>query len=153
MLSLKDFIHGPYIKCPKCGKNSFSVSIICDHHYFRRCTECYYPDSSKGEKSVKYMLPQLNKKVIYIDQFAISNMMKFLNPATKSHKKVKDDIFWGKLFEQLHTLCKLQLIICPDSDMHETESLLAPNYEPLKRIYELLSHGISFQSHERKSVV
>ena len=148
MLSLKDFVHGPYIKCPKCGKNSFSVSIICDHHYFRRCTECYYPDPSKGEKSVKYMLSQLNKKVIYIDQFAISNMMKFLNPATKSHKKVKDDIFWGKLFEQLHTLCKLQLIICPDSDMHETESLLAPNYESLKRIYELLSNGISFQSHE-----
>ena len=148
MLSLKDFIHGPYIKCPKCGKNSFSVSIICDHHYFRRCTECYYPDPSKGEKSHKYLLPKLNKKVIYIDQFAISNMMKFLNPATKSHRKVKGDIFWGKLFEQLHTLCKLQLIICPDSDMHETESLLAPYYESLKRIYELLSNGISFQSHE-----
>ena len=148
MLSLKDFINGPYIKCPKCGENSFSVSVICDNHYFRRCIECYYPDSSKGEKSVKYMLPQLNKKVIYIDQFAISNMMKFLNSATKSHKKVKNDIFWGKLFEQLHTLCKLQLIICPYSDMHETESLLAPNYESLKRIYELLSNGISFQSHE-----
>jgi len=148
MLSLKDFIHGPYIKCPKCGKNSFSVSIICDHHYFRRCTECFYPDPSKGEKGVKYPLPKLNKKVIYIDQFAISNMMKFLNPSVKSHEKVKADIFWGKLFEQLNTLCKLQLIICPDSDMHETESLLAPYYKSLKRMYELLSNGISFQSHE-----
>jgi len=148
MLSLKDFIHGPYIKCPKCGKNSFSVSVICDHHYFRRCTECYYPDSYKGEKSVKYLLPKLNKKVIYIDQFAISNMMKFLNPSVKSHMKVKTDNFWGKLFGQLNNLCKLQLIICPDSDMHETESLLAPYYKPLKRIYELFSHGISFQSHE-----
>jgi len=148
MLSLKDFIHGPYIKCPKCGKNSFSVSIICDHHYFRRCTECFYPDPSKGEKGVKYPLPKLNKRIIYIDQFAISNMMKFLNPSAKSHKKVKEDIFWGKLFRQLHTLCKLQLIICPDSDIHEAESLLAPYYKPLKRIYELFSHGISFQSHE-----
>ena len=148
MISLKDFIHGPYIKCPKCGKNSFSVSIICDHHYFRRCTECFYPDPSKGEKGIKYPLPKLNKKVIYIDQFAISNMMKFLNPSTKSHEKVKGDIFWGKLFRQLHTLCKLQLIICPDSDMHKTESLLAPYYESLKRMYELFSNGISFQSHE-----
>ena len=137
MLSLKDFIHGPYIKCPKCGENSFSVSIICDHHYFRRCTECYYPDPSKGEKNHKYLLPKLNKKVIYIDQFAISNMMKFLNPSVKSHEKVKADIFWGKLFEQLNTLCKLQLIICPDSDMHETEPLLVPYYKSLKRIYEL----------------
>lgn len=75
-------------------------------------------------------------------------MMKFLNPATKSHRKVKGDVFWGKLFEQLHTLCKLQLIICPDSDVHETESLLVPYYKPLKRMYELLSYGISFQSHE-----
>ena len=72
-------------------------------------------------------------------------MMKFLNPATKSHRKVKGDIFWGKLFEQLHTLCKLQLIICPDSDMHETESLLAPYYESLKRIYELLSMVFLFK--------
>ncbi len=147
-MRLKDFIHGPNVKCPKCGKNSFSVAIICDHHYFRRCTECYYPDSHKGEKSVKYLLPKLNKKVIYIDQFAISNMMKFLNPSVKSHEKVKKDNFWGKLFGQLNNLCKLQLIICPDSDMHENESLLAPYYKPLKRIYELFSHGISFQSHE-----
>jgi len=148
MLSLKDFIHGPYIKCPKCGKNSFSVAIICDHHYFRRCTECFYPDYCKGEEGVKYQLPKLNKKVIYIDQFAISNMMKFLNPSVKSHEKVKADIFWGKLFEQLNTLCKLQLIICPDSDIHETESLLAPYYESLKRMYELFSHSLSFKSHE-----
>ncbi len=148
MLSLKDFIHGPYIKCPKCGKNSFSVAIICDHYYFRRCTECFYPDHNKGEKSVKYLLPKLNKKVIYIDQFAISNMMKFLNPSVKSHENVKKDNFWGKLFGQLNSLCKLQLIICPDSDMQETESLLAPYYKPLKRIYELFSHGISFRSHE-----
>jgi len=148
MIDIKDFIHGPYVKCPKCGKNSFSVAIICDHHYFRRCTECLYPDYYKGEEGVKYPLPKLNKKVIYIDQFAISNMMKFLNPSVKSHEKAKADIFWGKLFEQLNTLCKLQLIICPDSDMHETESLLAPYYESLKRMYELLSTGISFQSHE-----
>jgi len=148
MISLKDFIHGPYIKCPKCGKNSFSVSIICDHHYFRRCTECFYPDPSKGEKGVKYPLPKLNKRIIYIDQFAISNMMKFLNPSAKSHKKVKEYIFWGKLFRRLHTLCKLQLIICPDSDTHEAESLLAPYYKPLKRIYKLFSNGNSFYSHE-----
>ena len=148
MIDIKDFIHGPYVKCPKCGKNSFSVAIICDHHYFRRCTECLYPDYYKGEEGVKYPLPKLDKKVIYIDQFAISNMMKFLNPSTKSHTKVRADIFWGKLFEQLNTLCKLQLIICPDSDMHDTESLLAPYYESLKRMYELLSTGISFKSHE-----
>lgn len=145
-ISPKDFINGPYIKCPKCGKNSFGILMICDHHYNRRCSECYYPQGH--EPLVTYPLPPLHKKVVYIDQFAISNMMKFLNPNTKAHQKGKVNSFWGMLFERLDTLCKLQLIICPDSDFHKYESLLAPFYESLKRMYELLSHGVSFYGHE-----
>ena len=142
----KDFIHGPYIKCPRCNKNSFGILMICDHHYCRRCAECYYPRGD--EPAAKYPLPELNKKIIYIDQFAISNMMMFLNPSTKAYQRRRVDPFWGKLFEKLDTLCKLQLVICPDSDFHRDESLLAPFYEPLKRMYELLSHGVSFYNHK-----
>lgn len=146
-ISPKDFIHGPYLKCPKCGKNTFGVLMICEHHYCRRCSECLYPHPSRNEESAMYPLPELNKKVIYIDQFAISNIMKFLNPNTKAYQKGVDP-FWAKLFEKLDTLCKLQLIICPDSDFHRYESLLAPFYEPLRRMYELFSHGVSFYDHE-----
>jgi len=145
-ISPKDFIRGPYIKCPKCNKNSFGILMICDHHYCRRCAECYYP--SGHEPPAKYSLPELNKKIIYIDQFALSNMMMFLNPITKAYQKRRVDPFWGKLFEKLDTLCKLQLVICPDSDFHTDESLLSPFYEPLKRMYELFSHGVSFYDHE-----
>lgn len=147
-ISPKDFIHGPYIKCPKCGKGTFGILMICSHHYCRRCSECYYPHPSRDEDDAMYDLPKLNKKVIYIDQFSISNMMKFLNPSVKGHKKAGADIFWGELFKRLDTLCKLQLIICPDSDFHKHESLLAPYHQQLKRIYELLSHGVSFYDHE-----
>lgn len=146
-ISPKDFIHGPYLKCPKCSKNTFGVLMICEHHYCRRCSECLYPYPSRNEGSAEYPLPELNKKVIYIDQFAISNMMKFLNPNTKAYQKGVDP-FWAKLFEKLDTLCKLQLIICLDSDFHRHESLLAPFYEPLRRMYELFSHGVSFYDHE-----
>ncbi len=145
-ISPGDFIHGPYIKCPKCGKDSFGVLMICDHHYCRRCRDCFYPRGH--ERAATYSLHPLRKRVIYIDQFAISNMMMALNPATKAHEKGSVNPFWNELFGKLGSLCKLQLIICPDSDFHRHESLLAPFYEPLKRMYELLSHGVSFFDHE-----
>jgi hypothetical protein len=140
------FISSPYIKCPKCGKNSFGILMICDDHYFRRCKECFHPQGN--EPAIRYPLPKLNKKIIYVDQFAISNMMKALNPQTKSYQKGALDDFWVKCFERLDSLCKLQLIICPDSGFHTNESLLSPFFEPLKRMYELLSGGISFCDHE-----
>jgi len=138
----KDFIDGPYIKCPKCGKNTFGILMICANHYVRRCNECFYPPPD--DLSCLFDLPKLNKRIIYIDQFAISNMMKFLNPETKAYQKGQVLPFWGELFERLDSLCKLQLLICPDSEFQREESLLAPYFIKLKRMYELLSHGISF---------
>jgi len=138
----KMFISSPYIKCPKCGKESFGILMICDHHYCRRCRECFYPRGT--ESSASYPLPKLDKKIIYVDQFAISNMMKSLNPQTKAYQKGRLDGFWIRLFERLDSLCKLQLIICPVSDFHTNESLLSPYFEPLKRMYKLLSQDVSF---------
>jgi len=120
--------------------------MICDHHYCRRCRECFFPRG--GGPAARYPLPELDKKIIYVDQFAISNMMKALNPQTKPYQKRSLDEFWVKLFERLDSLCKLQLILCPDSGFHNKESLLSPYFEPLKRMYELLSHGVSFYSYE-----
>jgi len=141
------FVSSPFIKCPKCGRNSFGVLSINSDSYSRRCKECYYPQGTKFQ--AVYPLPKLNKKVIYIDQFAISNMMKALNPRTKAYKKRTIDRFWFELFGKLHSLCKLQLIICPDSDFHKRESLTAPFYESLKQMYELLSCGVSFYDHKK----
>lgn len=136
------FISPPYTKCPKCGKNSFGVLMINEDHYIRRCKECLFPRGN--ETPIRFFLPKLNKKIIYIDQFAISNMMKAINPKTKSYQKGTLDAFWKKCFERLDSLCKLQLIVCPDSGFHTDESLLSPFFTPLKRMYELLSGGVSF---------
>lgn len=91
-----------------------------------------------------FSLPPIKKKVIYLDQFVISEMMKILNPNTKAFQKGTVDKYWLNLFKKLDTLCKLQLIVCPDSFFHRHESLLSPFYDPLKRMYELLSGGITF---------
>ena len=120
--------------------------MICNHHYCRRCKDCFFPRGTEPASS--YPLPELNKKVVYVDQFAISNMMKALNPQTKPYKKGTLDEFWVRLFERLDSLCKLQLITCPDSGFHTDESLLSPYFKPLKRMYELLSHDVRFYDHE-----
>jgi hypothetical protein len=138
----RDFISPPFILCPKCGKQEFGVLIITNNSYRRRCRNCLFPKNNEG--SMSYSLPILNKKIIYLDQFAISNMMKALNPHMRSNKEGKVDEFWLRLFERLDSLSKLQLIVCPDSEIHNSESLLSGFYEPLKRMYELMSGGRTF---------
>ena len=116
------FVNTPYIECPKCGSKAFGILSIYEDRYLRRCKNCLFPKAN--EKSAHTPLPRLKKKVIYIDQMAISNMMKILNPETKAYKKGSVDEFWFLLFNKLDYLSKLQLIICPDSEFHEEESLL-----------------------------
>lgn len=142
----KDFIHGPYIKCPKCNKDSFGVLSIHSHSYTRRCRECYFPKG--GETPVRYKLPLLNKKIVYLDQNIISEMMKTLNPKTSAYQKGCVPKFWKDIFEKIDELVKLQLIICPDSSFHRHESLLSPYYDALRRMYEHLSYNISFKDHD-----
>jgi len=128
------FIEKPYVQCPKCKKkDSFGTLMINETCFTKRCRECWY--------SQTYKLPPLDKKVIYLDQFVISNMMKSIND--KIGKKQKVEKVYLKLFEKLDRLVKLQIIVCPDSSFHRDESLLS-FYSAIKRMYEQLSHGVSF---------
>jgi hypothetical protein len=140
----KMFISPPYIKCPKCGKNSFGILSIYDKHYSRRCNECFYPKGT--EPDALYDLPPLNKKVIYLDQFAISNIMKAINK--KLGKSSKVDSFFLDLFLKIEQLTKQELIICPDSTFHRQESQLTKYYKSLKRMYEQFSDGVTFYDPE-----
>jgi hypothetical protein len=72
--------------------------------------------------------------------------MKAIDVTAKAHDKAAADPFWMALFKQLERVCKLQLAICPDSHQHRDESLLSPFFDALKRMYEQLSHGVSFDS-------
>src|SRR5258708_3053049 len=108
------FISPPYFPCPKCNKESFGVLSIGRNVYTRRCKECWF--------SNHFHLPELHKKIIYLDQFVISEMMKAIHE--KLGKTGRVDPFWLRLFEKLGRLSHLQLIICPDSHYHQQESLL-----------------------------
>lgn len=134
----KMFINEPYVTCPKCGKESFGVLSIYARHFIRRCTECWYDKSFK--------LSPVSRKVIYLDQFAISEMMKSINPSLKKMDKV--DPFFRKLFEKLDVLNKAQAIVCPESTNHFDESFVSAYYSALKRLYEQLAHNFSFYDPE-----
>lgn len=133
----RDFILPPFKPCPRCGKEQFGVLGVHRHHYVRRCRDCWHTEGIN--------LPKLNKSILYLDQFAISNMMKAINPRTKAYKAGRVDPFWRGLFERIDSLCKLQVLVCPDSMMHTQESAVAPYHRALKRMYEALSHGVSFR--------
>lgn len=135
---IRDLISPPWRTCPSCGKDRFGVSIISGTRLMRRCRDCWHMQD--------YRLPELRKKVIYLDQFVISNLMKLENPATKGHATVTADPFWRELHDLLFQLSHLQMICCPDSGSHEEESRIAPFNAELKKTYEALSGGITFEA-------
>lgn len=119
---------------PKCD-NEKTLSYGCNYiKEYRNCEQKDYYNPS-----------QINKKVFYIDQFAISNMMKSINEETKAFKENRIDSIWICLYEKLHLLTKAQLIVCPDSMIHYDESLVSPFNSELKLMMKLLSGGVSFK--------
>ena len=138
------FVSAPYWVCPKCGKQGFGVLWIRSQSYSRMCKECNYPEGT-SEKCI-YPLPPVKKKIVYIDQFAISNMMKAVNKRQGNAKADVQEEFWLEVFDELYKLCHLQLVVCPESGFHREESSLYRYFAELKEMYELLSCDVRFQS-------
>lgn len=132
----RDLIGPPFEDCPKCHKPEFGVLSIAEDSYTRRCRACWH--------TLRFGLPKLKKKVIYLDQFVFSNIMKILSAEAPGHEAAKAQPLWRELFETIDVLCRMQLIVCPDSTEHHSESLISPFYEELKSTYEHFSTGISF---------
>jgi hypothetical protein len=137
----RDLISPPWKTCPACGKDKFGVSIISGSRLMRRCRDCWHKQD--------YRLPELRKKIIYLDQFVISNLMKLKNPATKGHATVAADPFWSDLHDLLFQLRHLQMICCPDSGSHVEESRISRLNAELKKTYEALSGGITFAAFDQ----
>lgn len=134
-------ISRPFIKCPYCGKDAFGITYISSDRYFRRCKNCYKPNGHEELQS--YPLPTLNKKVIFLDQFVISNILRFLHPKLRMEKA---NNLWGEIYQLLESATKGQMIICPYHNIHLDESLQWEYYEDAKRLLEHLSNNTSFHN-------
>lgn len=136
----QDFIRAPYIDCPQCSTpQSFGVIFVSDHSYTRRCKQCL--------ASRPFRLPPLDRKIIYLDQFAISDLMKAGDPDSKARREGRLPPFWQELLAVLERLHRLQLIACPTSEFHEHESAVSPFREALRGLCSRFSAGVRFNEH------
>lgn len=141
---MKQVISPPFIVCPRCGKETFGISKIFSDYYLRKCSNCFYPDPRRNEPEIYYILPHVSKRIIYIDQFALSYMVRALHPAMKATGNSNTDNFWINLYQKLDRLIKMQIIICPQSSFHFQESVVSSFFEHLEKMYHLLSRGSKF---------
>ena len=133
----KMFITGPRRPCPWCRQVELGTLSITNNVHTRRCGICF--------RDVAEPLPPLAKSVIYLDQMVLSCIAKKLDPVWRAEKPHVDD-FWLEAFDRLDRPVKLQLIVCPNSPIHELESSYAERCEPvLRRLYEHLACGVSFR--------
>ena len=131
-------ISPPFTTCPKCGQEEFGVLYISADDYLRRCRACWHKQA--------FPLPKLRKKIIYLDQFVVSNLMKLDNPELQQSDRLVKETFWADLRSLLVQLRQMQLICCPTSGSHEVESRISNFNDELKKTYEALSGAIKFQS-------
>ena len=131
----------PYRECPECKKAAcfgFYANSMQDNTdpkmYTQKCLDCGHRET--------YFLPPLDKKIIYLDQFALSEMLKSIDPSVT--KKRTPDPIWRTLFKKLEQLSRKQLLVCPKSDYHTIESLPTTFYPKLKTLIEYLSWHVSF---------
>ena len=110
---------------------------IGDNVHARQCRKCSHTEAER--------LPPLAKKVIYLDQMVLSGIAKELDPVWRKKTRRRDD-FWLEAFDRIDRLVKLQLIVCPNSPIHEIESAFAHHYESvLRRLYKHLASGVSLR--------
>jgi hypothetical protein len=139
-----DFIVGPYVSCPKCAKETLGILSIGPYGYLRRCKTCFSPHPSKGEPDAYTMLPHLQKKIVYVDQFAISDMAKAIDSDSDPARAARVNPIFPDLFARLDVLVKSHAIACPYSELHWDESQLHRQHAQTRLMYKQLSHGLAF---------
>jgi hypothetical protein len=80
---------------------------------------------------------------MYLDQFAISSLAHI---HSGSAKKLLP--FWSQLYDKLLALSRLQAIVCPYSQGHQLETLVATGHEELREGFRMFAHGLQFRNFE-----
>lgn len=85
--------------------------------------------------------PDIAKKIVYLDQFVLSFFMKSAHPDFIA----ADHSTWKELLVKIDNLVERQLVVCPTSPIHESESLVSHKFfKPLERMSNHLSRGKEF---------
>lgn len=92
---------GPFEMCANCKeKDTFGILSVGGDGVTKRCTKCRYLRTE--------ILPTLDKKVIYLDQFAFSELHK-MRSGTRKHDKWTP--FWSEADALLNRAILLQQLV------------------------------------------
>jgi len=129
----------PFFDCQRCGAAStFGILHIGDKRLSQRCSRCRF--------TVPTSLPALDKKVIYLDQFAISNVYKIRAGETLKQPLVHD--FWVEFDRRITRAQMSQAAIFPASDIHKDETIVSRFPSELRIAHEMFSGDTSFEDSE-----
>lgn len=124
----------PFQDCPQCNEQgSLGVLSIGENGFTKRCTSCRYSQTE--------LLPALDKKVIYLDQFAFSELHKLRSGQRREDKWTP---FWTMVSELLNRALLLQQIVVPYSNVHHDETIVSPFPKALRVTQEHIGGDIRF---------
>jgi hypothetical protein len=119
-----------YKKCPTCIKKAYRRLDIHNDWILWKCKEC--------GKIGREKLFTLQKKIIYLDQLVYSNVLKSSDQ--------NEDNKWGELGKTIKKLVEDQIMVCPYSTVHQTETeLYETYYNEITDLYRSYSAGIAFK--------
>lgn len=125
----------PFDACPMCTKEkSYGVLSAGGRILTRRCTACGYTEGVS--------LPVVDKKVIYLDQFAFSELFKFRSGKRREDKHSE---FWQVADRHINRVVLLQQAIFPPSDIHHSETLVSPWPQELRDAYEAVAGEVRLE--------
>ncbi len=127
----------PWKCCPECGNEELGTLDISEYAIHRRCRNCLHTPPSET-------LPPVPKKVVYVDQLVYSEIAKVLDPIW-GEERPGDRDRWLRIFDALERALKLQLIVCPESQIHEQESVVHKHAVVLRRLYQHFAAGTRFE--------
>ena len=100
----------------------------------KRCKDCRYSHDE--------ILPDVDKRVIYLDQFAVSELYK-----TKEGKRrpgAPSEKFWQSCYALADLAYKRQQVIFPASNLHSDETIVWHSPSELRLAHEMFSGETSF---------
>ncbi len=124
-------LYGQLESCPRCRQpESYGRCQVSKKGLVFRCNACRHFEVKP--------LPAIRKKIIYVDQFALSKMV-----------KSKDDDFWADLYQRLTKLTANEVVTCPFSPVHVEESNFDFRHrDALKTMYRKLAGDDEFRRAE-----
>lgn len=117
----------PFRKCPKCRADSFGTLSVGGNTVTKRCKDCRYSDDE--------ILPEVDKCVVYLDQFAVSELYK-----TKEGKRrpgAPSEKFWQSCYALADLAYKRQQVIFPASNLHSDETIVWHSPSELRLAHEM----------------